>query len=250
MNYKLILVFFCSVFLFSCEQNNLDKFKKVNLKIEKKYKNTGFALVYNDNLENISKLNERSLNIYHKSLKKKSTIKITNPKNGKSLIAEVRSNKVKFSEFYNSIITSRISEILELNMNDPYVEIILISKHSTFIAKKAKTFEEEKEVAEKAPIDGIQINDLNNTKTNKKDIAKEIFSYSIKIADFYYKDTAEMMIDRIKNETLLKNSKIIQLSKTKYRVLIGPFNDIKTMKESFEKIKSLNFENIEILRNV
>ena len=36
-----------------------------------------------------------------------------------------------------------------------------------------------------------------------------------------------LMIDRIKSETLIKKIKIIKLSKTKYRVLIGPFNDIK-----------------------
>jgi cell division protein FtsN len=58
------------------------------------------------------------------------------------------------------------------------------------------------------------------------------------------------MVDRIKHETFLQNYKIIELSKTKYRVLIGPFNDIKSIQESFKKIKSLNFENIEILKNV
>ena len=59
-----------------------------------------------------------------------------------------------------------------------------------------------------------------------------------------------MMVDRINKETFLKNYKVIELSKTKYRVLIGPFNDIKSIQESFEEIKSLNFENIEILKNV
>ena len=59
-----------------------------------------------------------------------------------------------------------------------------------------------------------------------------------------------MMLSRIKAETSLKNSRIIELSKTKYRVLIGPFNDIKSIKESFEKMKSFNFENLEILKNV
>ena len=43
---------------------------------------------------------------------------------------------------------------------------------------------------------------------------------------------------------------IKKLSETNYRVLIGPFDDIKSLKESFEKIKSLNFENLEILKNV
>ena len=35
------------------------------------------------------------------------------------------------------------------------------------------------------------------------------------------------MIKRIKDETNLKNPNIEKLSKTKYRVLLGPFNDIK-----------------------
>jgi hypothetical protein len=177
-------------------------------------------------------------------------VKITNPENGKSLIAEVISNRIKFSGFYNSIITERIVEDLDLNLKDPYIEIVLISENSTFVAKKTKTFDEEKKVAEKAPVEGIQIKDLNeDIKVEKKKKTKS-FSYSIKVADFYYKDTAEMMLSRIKTETSLKNSRIIKLSKTKYRVLIGPFNDIKSIKESFEKMKSFNFENLEILKNV
>ena len=59
-----------------------------------------------------------------------------------------------------------------------------------------------------------------------------------------------MMISRITDETSIKNSKIKKLSQTKFRVLIGPFNDIKSLKESFEKLKSLNFENLEVLKNV
>jgi len=59
-----------------------------------------------------------------------------------------------------------------------------------------------------------------------------------------------MMIDRIIEETSIDNSRIIRLSETKYRVLIGPFNDIKSIKQSFEKMIQLNFENLEILKNV
>ncbi len=58
------------------------------------------------------------------------------------------------------------------------------------------------------------------------------------------------MIDRIKNETGIKSIKLVELSKTNYRVLLGPFNDIYSLKESFEKMNSLNFENLEILSNV
>ena len=122
----------------------------------------------------------RSLLIHHKYLKRNSTVKITNPKNGKSLLAKVLSNRQKFSDFYNSIISKRIAEDLELDFKEPYLEIVLISKDSTFIAKKSKTFEEEKKVAEKAPIDGIQINDLNKKTKKKIKLLKKIFHIQLK----------------------------------------------------------------------
>ena len=59
-----------------------------------------------------------------------------------------------------------------------------------------------------------------------------------------------MMVSRIKQESSIKNLRIMRLSQTKYRVLIGPFNDIKSLKNSFEKMNYLNFENLEILNNV
>ena len=244
------LLYLLVFFLFSnCDQIN-NSSSKIKFDIENRYKNFGFALVYSDNLKKIKKLENRSLKIYHKSLKKRSIVKITNPENGKYLIAEVKSNKIKFSNFYNSILSLRIAEELEIDLSEPYIEISLVSKNSTFIAKKAKMFEEEKSVAEKAPIDGIKINDLNIKKQKKKLTTNKNFSYSIKVADFYYKKTAKIMIDRINVKTSLKNSKILKLSKTKYRVIIGPFDDIKSLKESFEKMKSLNFENLEIIKDV
>ena len=253
MHYKsLIIIFF--IFLLGCEQNNLNK-NVLNQEIVTKYKNSGFALVYDSVLikeKKISKkIDNRSLLIFHKSLKKNSFVKITNPVNQKTVIAEVISNKVKFSDFYNSVITPRIAEELSLSLNEPYINLVLISQNSTFVAKKAKTFEEEKKVAEKAPVDGIQIDNLGEINQQKKEALKEdFFSYSIKIADFYYKDSAENMSNRIVNETNIKNPLIQTISNTKYRVLLGPFNDIKKLEDSFNEIKSLDFENIEILKDV
>ena len=253
MSYKsLLIVLF--IFLLGCEQNNLNK-NAVNQEIMTKYKNSGFALVYNPMLKKEKKISKkidnRSLLIFHKSLKKNSFVKITNPINQKTVIAEVISNNVKFSDFYNSVITSRIAEELSLNLNEPYINLVLISQNSTFVAKKAKTFNEEKKVAEKAPVDGIQIDNLGEINQPKNEtIKEEIFSYSIKIADFYYKDSAKNMTDRIINETNIRNPLIKTISNTKYRVLLGPFNDIKKLEDSFNEIKSLDFENIEILKDV
>ena len=253
MNYKsLFIIIF--IFLVGCEQNSLDR-NIVNQEMLTKYKNSGFALVYDPILKKekkiTKKIDNKSLLIFHKNLKKNSFVKITNPINQKTVIAEVISNKVKFSNFYNSVITLRIAEELSLDLNEPYIDLVLISQNSTFIAKKAKTFKEEKKVAEKAPVDGIKIDNLGNSNLQKKETSiDKIFKYSIKIADFYYKDSAKNMLDRIINETNIKNPIIRRITNTKYRVLIGPFNDIKKLEDSFNEIKLLNFENIEILKNV
>tara|TARA_B100001057_G_scaffold496768_1_gene599077 strand:+ start:1587 stop:2336 length:750 start_codon:yes stop_codon:yes gene_type:complete len=249
MNYKTVLIILVSTFLHGCDLK-IAKKEDLSFIVNERYSNSGFALIYNDDLKNIKKIENRSLNIYHKFLKKKSKVKITNPVNGNSLIAEVKSNKVKFSNFYNSILSPRIAEDLKLNISEPYIEIILISNDSTFVAKKAKTFDEESKVAEKAPVDGIQINDLNTKKINNKLDKNKTFSYSIKVADFYYRDTALLMFGRIEKELSIKKISIIQLSKTKYRLLIGPFNDIKSLQKNFDKMNSLNFENLEVLKNV
>ena len=253
MNYKKIILFFSIIFLSACNQFD-NQNKSINYISDQKYKNTGFTLIYEDQLRKDKKISKkidnRSLLIFHNTIKKNSFVKITNPINDKSIIAEVISNNVKFSNFYNSVITKRIAEELLLNPAEPYIDLVLISNNSTFVAKKAKTFDEEKKVAEKAPVDGITIDNLGSSKKKINNNVKQKFLYSIKIADFYYKDSAENMINRINNETNLKNSVIKKLSKNKYRVLIGPFNDIKKLEKSFNEIKSLNFENVEILKDV
>ncbi len=248
MKYKIIVLLFFSIYLLSCSEVTINE--PLKSESEFSYKNKGFALIYDEKFSSIKKLDSRSLNIYHKTLNKRSIVKITNPFNDKFIIAEVKSNKVKFSNFYNSVLSMRIAKELELDINEPYIEIVSIRNNSTFVAKKAKMFEEEKTVAEKAPVDGIQIKDLNPTKKKNKIIKSKKFSYSIKVADFYYKTTAETMKKTITNRTSVNKVKILKLSSTKYRVLIGPFNDIKSLKKSFEKMNLLNFENLEVIKNV
>ena len=252
MNFNKILTIFLISFLTACQQIDDDK-KVINYSNYLKYSNTGFTLVYDEQLRKDNKISkkidDRALVIFHKKIKKNSFVKITNPVNNKSIIAKVISNNAQFSDFYNSVITSRIANELSIDLDEPYVDLVLISENSTFIAKKAKTFDEEKNVAEKAPVDGITIDNLGTDLNKKNKVKKHNFLYSIKIADFYYKDSAENMILRIKNETNLKNPLIKKLSKTKYRVLLGPFSDIKKLEQSFDEIKLLEFDNLEILKD-
>ena len=250
MNLNKLIFLSLILFLTACQQ--FDD-KKVNYSNYQNYRNTGFTLIYDEQFKKDNKISkkidDRALVIFHKKIKKNSFVKITNPLNEKSIIAKVVSNNVQFSDFYNSVITTRIANELSIDLNEPYIDLFLISGNSTFIAKKAKTFDEEKNVAEKAPVDGITIDNLGADLNKKYKEKKHKFLYSIKIADFYYRDSAENMIFRIKKETNLKNPIIKKLSKTKYRVLLGPFNDIKKLEKSFDEIKSLEFENIEILKD-
>ena len=171
MNYKIILLA-TSIFLLSGCNQYLQVDKSIIIIPDQKYSNRGFALIYSDKLkkdkEISKKIDTRSLLIFHKFLKKNSFVKITNPINQKTVIAKVISNNVNFSELYNSVITHRIAEELSLNIDEPYIDLVLISQNSTFIAKKAKTFDEEKNVAEKAPVNGIKIDNISNIKIKKK----------------------------------------------------------------------------------
>ena len=182
MNCKNLFIISWILLLASCNEHGLNRKSTIQSSISK-YKNSGFALVFDKNLmkeKKISKkINNRSLLIFHKTLKKNSFVKITNPVNDKSIIAEVISNDVVFSEFYNCVITNRIVEELSLNLKEPYIDLVLISQNASFIAKKAKTFDEEKNVAEKAPVEGITIDNLGDNNKKVKEIKTSSFLYSI-----------------------------------------------------------------------
>jgi len=251
MHYKNYLFIFIFIMFLNCTAANL-KNNKTNLISYNNYTNKGFALIYDETLykEGIisNKIDERSMTIFQRNLKKNTQVKITNIFNNKSLIATV-GKKSDYPHFNNSVISSRIALDLDLNIDEPYIEIIAISKNSLFVAKKAKTYDEEKKVIDKAPVNTISISDLNQVKIKIKEKSNKEFSYLIKIADFYYNDTALIMVDRIKKETLIKKPKIKKISNKNYRVYLGPFDNIKSLQKSYNDINILQFENIEIIRN-
>ena len=250
MNYKLLVILL--LILSSCaDVNSVKNYKTIDK--SNKFSNYGFTLIYSDNLhaEKIvnNKINERDLVIFQKNLKKGVSVKITNPNNEKSLIATVGKNS-SYPLFNNSVISKRIADELELNADDPYIKIEEILHNSSFVAKKAKTFEVEKKVANKAPVDEITINNLNkkNTTIKEKNISSE-FNYSIKIADFFFMNSAKLLKDRILNESPVKNINILEISKNKFRVILGPYFDLKLLQKDYSNIYNLNFENLEIIKN-
>ena len=250
MNYKYILIIFFFV-ISGCSTYTINNNEIISLN-KNNFRNKGFALVYNDKLfknKIISKkMDDRHLIIFQKNLKKGTTVRIKNILNNKTIIAKV-GNKSKYPIFNNSVISNRISKEIDLDPNEPYVEIFEILNNSSFIAKKAKMFDEEKQVADKAPIDSISINDLNSEFTKTEQVKQNKFNYSIKIADFYFKDTALTMLDRINKETSVNKIGVQTLSNTQYRVFLGPFYNINSLQKAFNDINVLQFENIEIIKN-
>ena len=249
MFYK-ILTFLLFIILNSCVTAPVEK-KDSSATAKSYFLNKGFTLVYNEELYKKKlvkgKIEDRSLTIFQKNLKKNTKVKITNLINSKYVIANV-GKKVQYPYFYNSVISRRISKILEIDELEPYVEIKELLPGSSFIAKKAKTFDEEKNVATKAPIDDIQIKDLSKNEKEKSKLNIKKFSYIIKIADFYFEKSADQMKIRVMTETSIKKVNINNLSKNKFRVYLGPFNNLNALKNSFNAINVLQFDTIEIIK--
>jgi len=251
MLYKKLLILCCFILLNNCTATTLTK-NKISNSLNNPFINKGFSLIYSDKFYDnkiiSKKIDERSLIIFQKNLKKNTIVKITNILNNKSVIATVGSNAI-YPLFNNAVLSLRVAEEIGLNENEPYVEILEVLEDAVFVAKRAKMFEEEKNVASKAPVNSIKINDLNIGKTKIKNKISNKFSYEIKIADFYFNDTASLLVDRIIKETVIKDIKIKKINEKKYRVYAGPFNNINTLQKSFNDISMLEFENIEIIKN-
>ena len=266
MNYKFIF-FFILIFINSCvntpTHTPTSTPTSTPIPIEKKkepnvsnnyfvnFENKGFALIYSDNLYKNKTINgklaNRSLTIFQKNLKENTKVKVINLINSKYIIAKVDKN-ASYPDFFNSVISERISEELEINDLEPYIEIKTIVESSSFIAKKAKIFDEERQVANKAPIDDIQIKDLLKSPKKKEKPSKSEFNYILKIGDFYFENSANEMKSRIINETSINKIYIDKLSSTKFRVFLGPYTDLNSLKTSFNAINVLQFENIEIIK--
>ena len=250
MLYKKILILCCFILLNNCT-TTLTKNKNSN-SFDNPFINKGFGLIYNNKFYNnkiISKMiDERSLVIFQKNLKKNTIVKITNILNNKSIIGTVGGN-ADYPLFNNAVLSLRIADEIDLNENEPYIEILEVLQNSVFIAKRAKMFEEEKKVANNAPVNNINISNLNIEEANIKNKINKKFSYEIKIADFYFNDIALLLVDRINNETMIKVVKIKKIDKKKYRVYTGPFDNITSLQKSFNDISILEFENIEIIKN-
>ena len=240
MKFSLIFIIF---FLFSCSNGSF------NTNNNKSYTSKGFALIYDENdyqKKKIStKLNPNNIEIGHNQLNKNSYVVITNPINKKSLTLKV-SKKVKYPDFFKVLITEKLANELNLNPKMPYIEIEKRVKNKSFVAKKAVTHSEEKNVLTKVPITKVKINDISK---DSKDPSKNQYAnkYSIIVGNFYSKKWAESLIDILVNEDINKEVfRVIKLGKNNYQLVAGPYTSINTLKSDYFKLNKYGFDNLDL----
>ena len=247
MKFNLIYIYIF-IFLFSCTQD-MKIIKKHSKVREPTYSSKGFALIYEDSIFERKIVNKKLNNdqnyVLHSFLKNNTLVSISNPFNSKSLTAKVRKT-YKYPSIYNIVITKKMADNLDLDINNPYVEVFTIKKNDKFIAKEASIFEEEKNVANKAPVTSININDLS-VSTPKIEVKKKKPTYIINIAEFYFLESAEAVKNRFEKKVNLENIKIKKISKNKFKVYFGPYASFNSMKETYLSLNELGFEDLDII---
>jgi len=243
---KIVLIIFGLV-ISSCANHNIKS------DVDKEYYySSGFALIYNQSHYDskiINKnMNNQKIEILHANLKKNTLVRLINPENGKSIMTKVN-KKANFPNIFNTVITKKIASSLELNLDNPLIEIIELKKNKTFIAKESNIFDEEKNVAEKAPVDEVKMDDLTKESDSKKKVFVNKKNYIILISDFYYIESANNL-----KKTLIKNIQndifsIKKINSKKYRLYAGPFESFNALKNIYISLNNLGFESLNILKN-
>ena len=85
-------------------------------------------------------------------------------------------------------------------------------------------------------------------KEKVKDTKVSKFSYVIKVAEFYFFENAKDLKKRIITETDIQIVNILSISKNTHRIILGPYNNINSLQKAFYSIRTLGFENIEIIK--
>jgi len=236
-------MFICFIALYSCADYKTNK--GIQKEEKQYYSSSGFALIYDDELflQKIinKKINNEDIRAMHSQLKTNTSLKIINPVNSKVIETKIYRN-ANYPKIFNIVISKKIASILELDVNNPYVEVIEVKKNKTFIAKKTNMFDEEKMVAENVPVDEIAMDDLSKGELDiEKEISKEV-NFILVINDFYFEDSANNLKLELIEKTKMNNISIKKVNNKKYRLFVGPFKNFNALKTTYISLNNLGFE--------
>ncbi len=217
------------------------------------YNATGIAYIYNEldfkNKIIKGKMNNSKMQISHQNLKTGTLLKIINPRNKKSIVLK-NTKRIRYPDFYKILITKQVMDELNLASELPILEIIEIKKNKSFIAEKAKVFNEEKKIPSNAPVTSVVISNISKNKIKKDTNSKNVIF--IHIASFYSKSTAKFLKQRIVEEISefdTKRVRIKQINDKETQVISGPYSSINLLKNDYIKLKNFGFEELDILIN-
>ena len=169
------------------------------------YEKTGFAGVSKNN-KIISYLQKDSL------------IKITNKNNKISKVYKV-DEQLKSTDSRIIYLPEIVYDEISLNREFPLVLVQSMRENKSFIAKKAKTFDEEKKINKKVKIETIEVLKIDNEKV----VTKKIF---LDFGPFYYKTYSETLFRLLSLN--IKNKKLIykDYAPKNHIISIGPLKNL------------------------
>ena len=213
--------------------------------VKSSYLKKGFAFIYIDTDQLIKKkIDNKKLLVGHNKLKIGTLVSITNTENQKKIYLKVN-KRIKYPNFYTVFITEAVADKIDLNKAIPYVEIQEIKKNKSFVAKKAKMFDEEKNIDGKAPVENIEINNISKNISSKKTDNKE---FSIVIGNFYSFESAKFLKNKLEKESVSFSNKIYINKKNEksYTLIAGPYNAINSLKNDYIILSDRGFEDLEV----
>ena len=169
------------------------------------YEKTGFAGVSKNN-KIISYLQKDSL------------IKITSKNNKISKVYKV-DEQLKSNDSRIIYLPEIVYDEISLNREFPLVLVQSMRENKSFIAKKAKTFDEEKKINKKVKIETIEVLKIDNQKA----VTKKIF---LDFGPFYYKTYSETLFRLLSLN--IKNKKLIykDYAPKNHIISIGPLKNL------------------------
>ena len=253
-------ILFCVIILLgACANYKTDK--SIQTKERVFFSSKGFALIYsrdlfeqggvdkklNNNEITDNKLNNEQIIAMHSFLKKNTLVKIINPETSKVIETKIF-RRTAYPKIFNIVLSKKIATILELDVDNPYVEVFEIKKNKTFVAKEGDMFEEEKQVAESAPIDEVKMDDLSEKQTDIKKESDKNYNFILVISDFYYYDSANDLKEELMKKIKINKFSVKKINDNKYRLLVGPFENFNALKSIYISLNNLGFEGINIYR--
>tara|TARA_Y100000310_G_scaffold158453_1_gene157858 strand:+ start:49 stop:804 length:756 start_codon:yes stop_codon:yes gene_type:complete len=250
MNLKrIILTFVYVTTLYSCADYSVKDGMKKKEKLY--YSSSGFALIYDDDLylQKVvnKKINNGEIMVMHNLLKLNTPIKIINPANSKVIETKIY-KKANYPNIFTIVVSEKIASILELDLDDPLVEVTELKKNKTFIAKKANTFEEEKKAADINPVNEVKMDDLTKIEFKTKKKLNKKSNYILVISDFYYEDSARNLMEELVKKNKMNNISVEKINNKKYRLFAGPFENFNALKTTYISLNKLGFENLNIYK--